>query len=113
MPSALNETAPFLLLLLLVLILIVLFVLLILVLVLIVLIVLLILVLILIILHFDLRSPPNEILQPQQAEHRLFCKALNKALRRARYYYAQKYLRYSRRYLNFIYSLALRNQRVL
>jgi len=77
-PCAKQNLSALLILLLLVLILIILIILLILVLV--VLVVLLILVLILIILHFDLRSPPNEITQPQSAEHRLFMQKANDIL---------------------------------
>ena len=62
----------------------------------------LILVLILVVLHFILRSPPNEILQPQSAEHRLLVQKTDfsfafTVLYQARYYYAQKSLRYSQR----------------
>jgi len=65
-----------LILLLLVLVLVVLIILLILLIILIVVLLVLVLIvlLILIILHFTLRSPPNEISQPQSAEHRLFFK---------------------------------------
>ncbi len=65
------ELSALLILLLLVFVLVVLLLILVLV-VLVILIILLVLVLILVILHFDLRSPPNEIIQPQSAEHRLF-----------------------------------------
>ena len=45
-----------------------------------VLVVVLVLVLILVILHFDLRSPPNEISQPQSAETSVVLQKLNKLL---------------------------------